>query len=133
LTICRVFLVGPSSIQIRGNTPETNTSMTTIVEGTTRQFVCRTASSYPRSIVTWKLDGHGITGDVEPLEERADYAGTSIQLVKTIGLDKRLRDYHRKVLSCEARNPDTGHIISDSTRLNIICMQLVGLAFFYRT
>jgi hypothetical protein len=115
------LLVGPSSIQIRGNTPNRNTSVTTLVEGTTRQFVCRTTSSNPRSIVSWKLDGQIIPGDVEPLEERAEYAGTTIQLVKTIGLDKQLRDYHMKILSCEARNPETGHLVIDSTRLNIIC------------
>ena len=95
--------------------------MTTLVEGTTQQFTCRTASSNPRSIVTWKLDGQIIPSDVDPLEERAEYAGTTIQLVKTIGLDKQLRDYHMKVLSCEARNPETGHLVVASTRLNIIC------------
>jgi hypothetical protein len=95
-------------------------SVTTLVEGTTRQFVCRTTSSNPRPIVTWKLDGQIIMGDVDPSEERAEYAGTIIQLVKTIGLDKQLRDYHMKILSCEARNPETGHIVTDSTRLNII-------------
>jgi hypothetical protein len=96
-------------------------SVTTLVEGTTRQFVCRTSSANPRPIVVWKLDGHIITGDVEPLEERAEYAGATIQLVKTIGLDKQLRDYHMKILSCEARNPETGYLVIDSTRLNIIC------------
>ena len=116
-----LLLVGPASIQIRGNAPNQNMSVTTVVEGTTRQFVCRTTSSYPRAIVTWKLDGHLITGDVDPLEERAEYAGTTMQLVKTIGLDKSLRDYHRKILSCEARNPETGQVVTDTTRLNIIC------------
>jgi hypothetical protein len=96
-------------------------SVTTLVEGTTRQFVCRTSSSNPRAIVSWKVDGQIIPGDVEPLEERGEYAGSTIQLVKTIGLDKQLRDYHSKILSCEARNPETGHLVIDSTRLNIIC------------
>jgi hypothetical protein len=95
-------------------------SVTTLVEGTTRQFICRTTSSNPRPIVAWKLDGQIIPGDVDPLEERAEYAGTTIQLVKTIGLDKQLRDYHMKILSCEARNPETGYLVTDSTRLNII-------------
>ncbi len=116
-----MYLVGPSSIQIRGNTPDANMSVTTLVEGTTRQFICRTSSSNPRPIVSWKLDGQIITGDVDPLEERGEYAGTTIQLVKTIGLDKQLRHYHTKILSCEARNPETGHLVIDSTRLNIIC------------
>jgi hypothetical protein len=96
-------------------------SVTTLVEGTTRQFICRTTSSNPRPIVVWKLNGQIITGDVDPLEERGEYAGTIIQLVKTIGLDKPLRDYNTKILSCEARNPETGQIVMDSTRLNIIC------------
>ena len=114
-------LVGPSEVQIRGNTPGTNMSITTILEGTTRQFICRTTSSNPPALVTWKLDGQILTGDVEPLAEAAEFAGTTIQLVKTIGLDKSLRDYHRKILSCEARNPETGHVVIDSTRLNILC------------
>ena len=96
-------------------------SVTTLVEGTTRQFICRTTSASPRPVVVWKLNGQIITGDVDPLEERGEYAGTTIQLVKTIGLDKQLRDYHTKILSCEARNPETGHLVTDSTRLNIIC------------
>lgn len=107
-------------------------SITTVTEGSTRQFICRTSSSYPRAIVTWKLDGHLITGDVDPLEERAEYAGTTMQLVKTIGLDKRLQDYHRKILSCEARNPETGHLVTDSTRLNIICTLLRSLSDLHR-
>ena len=117
--ICSV--VGPSAIQIRGNTPDSNTSVTTLVEGTTRQFVCRTTSSNPRPIVSWKLDGQIVPGDVDPLAEVAEYSGTTVQLVKTIGLDKSLRDYHMKILSCEARNPETGRLVVDSTRLNIIC------------
>ena len=96
-------------------------SVTTLVEGTPRQFICRTSSSNPRPIVAWKLDGQIFLVMSNPLEERAEYAGTIIQLVKTIGLDKQLRDYHKKILSCEARNPETGHIVIDSTRLNIIC------------
>ncbi|CAF1114272.1 unnamed protein product [Rotaria sordida] len=111
---------GPSSIQIRGNKPDINMSVTTLIEGTTRQFVCRTSSSNPRPIVVWKLDGHVITGDIDPLEEQGEYAGKTIQLVKTIGVDKELKEYHTKILSCEARNPETGHIVVDSTRLNII-------------
>lgn len=114
-------VVGPSTVQIQGNIPGRNLSVTTLVEGTTRQFVCRTSSSYPRAVVTWKLDGQTITGDVDPLEERAEYAGTTIQLVKTIGLDRPLREFHHKILSCEARNPETGQLVIDSTRLNIIC------------
>lgn len=111
---------GPSSIQIRGNSPNTSMSVTTLAEGTTRQFICRTTSANPRPIISWKLDGQIIPSDITPSEERGEYAGTIIQLVKTIGLDKQLRDYHMKVLSCEARNPETGHIVVDSTRLNII-------------
>lgn len=119
MIFCHV--VGPSSIEIRGNTPDVNMSVTTLVEGTTRQFVCRTGSSNPRPIVTWKLDGHIIIGDIDPTEERGEYAGTIVQLVKTIGVDKELKEYHNKILSCEARNPETGQIVIDSTRLNIIC------------
>lgn len=116
------FVVGPSSVQIRrGNISSENRNVTTLVEGTTQQFICRTTSSNPRPVVTWKLDGHIIPGDIDSLEERGEYAGTIIQLVKTIGLDKQLRDYHMKILSCEARNPETGHLVVDSTRLNIIC------------
>ncbi|CAF1198899.1 unnamed protein product [Adineta steineri] len=111
---------GPSSVQIRGNTPNTNTSVTTLTEGTTRQFTCRTTTSNPRPIVVWKLDGQILMGDVDPLEERGDYTGKIIQLVKTIGLDKPLREYHRKILSCEGRNPETGQVVVDATRLNII-------------
>ena len=116
------FVVGPSSIVIRrGNTSDGVSNVTTLVEGTTQQFTCRTSSANPRPIVTWKLDGQIIPSDVDALEERAEFAGTTIQLVKTIGLDKQLRDYHMKILSCEARNPETGHLVVHSTRLNIIC------------
>lgn len=58
---------------------------------------------------------------MDPVEEQGDHAGTISQLVKTIGLDKELKEYHSKLLSCEAKNPETGHIVTDSTRLNIIC------------
>ena len=108
-----------------------------MVDGTTRQFICRTNSSNPPPIVVWKLDGQVVTGDVDPVEERGDYGGMTIQLVTTIGLDKPLRDYHTKILSCEARNPETGHLVIDSTRLNIICKYLsaipsYNLDLFYR-
>lgn len=75
--------------------------------------------------MTWKLNGQNITGDVDPLDERAEFAGINVQLVKTIGLDKSLKDYHQKILSCEARNPETGHVVTDATRLNIICSYLI--------
>lgn len=73
-------------------------------------------------------------GDVQPLEERGEYSGVTVQLVKTIGIDKSLQDYHQKILSCEARNPETGQTVVDSTRLNIICMQIPccsrGISYF---
>lgn len=125
-----VFVVGPSSVVIRrGNTSDGVTNVTTLIEGTTQQFTCRTSSSNPRPIVTWKLDGQIIPSDIDPLEERAEFAGTTIQLVKTIGLDKRLRDYHMKILSCEARNPETGHLVVHSTRLNIICSSFFPFSY----
>jgi hypothetical protein len=96
-------------------------SITTLIEDVPRQFVCRTSSSNPRAIVVWKLDDQILPSDVDPLAERGEYSGTIIQVTKTIGLDKSLRNYHGKMLSCEARNPDTGYTVIDSTRLNIIC------------
>jgi hypothetical protein len=96
-------------------------STTTLVENIPRQFVCRTSSSNPPPIVVWKLDEQILPADVNPLEESGEYSGTIIQVTKTIGLDKSLRNYHEKILSCEAKNPDTGYTVIDSTRLNIIC------------
>lgn len=96
-------------------------SMTTLIEGIPRQFLCRTSSSNPRAIVTWKLDGQILPADINPIEEPGEYDGIKIQLTKTIGLDRLLRDYHKKNLSCYARNPETGHVVIDSTQLNIIC------------
>ena len=116
-----LFLVGPSSIQIRDNTSDTNANVITLIEGTTRQFICRTSSSNPQPIVVWKLDGQIISGDIAPIEEEGEDAGTIIKLVKTIGLHKKLRDYHDRILSCEARNPVTRHTVVDSVRLNVIC------------
>ncbi|CAF3700945.1 unnamed protein product [Rotaria socialis] len=111
---------GPSQVLILGNIHDANMSETTIVEGTTRHFECRTTSSNPRPVVVWKLDGHVIMGDIDPTEQQGENSGKIIQLVKTIGVDKELREYHNKILSCEARNPETGHLVIDSTRLNII-------------
>jgi len=94
---------------------------TILIEGIPRRFICRTSSSNPRAIITWKLDEQILLPDIGPLEESGEYGGKIIQSTKTIGLDKLLRDYHRKTLSCEGKNPETGHIITDSTQLNIIC------------
>ncbi len=94
---------------------------TTLTEGIPRQFICRTSSSNPRAMITWKLDEIILPSDIDPLEEPGEYGGKIIQSTKTIGLDRLLRDYHQKTLSCQAKNPDTGDIIIDSTRLNIIC------------
>jgi hypothetical protein len=96
-------------------------NVTTVVEGSPRQFICRTSSSNPRPIVVWKIDGQIISADFNPLEERGEFDGSIVQLVKTIGLDKQLKDYHTKILSCEAKNPETDHVVDDSTILNIIC------------
>jgi hypothetical protein len=96
-------------------------NITTLIEGIPRQFLCRTSSSNPRAMVTWKLDEEILPADINPLEESGEYSGRIIQLTKTIGLDKSLRTYHKKILSCEAKNPETGHIVIDSTQLNIIC------------
>jgi hypothetical protein len=87
-------------------------NVTTVVEGSPRQFICRTSASHPRPIVS---------ADFNPLEERGEFDGSIVQLVKTIGLDKQLKDYHTKILSCEAKNPETDHVVDDSTILNIIC------------
>jgi hypothetical protein len=103
-------------VQIRDNM-----NITTLIEGIPRQFLCRTSSSNPRPIVKWKLDEQILSPDIDPLEESGEYDGKIIQLTKTIGLDKSLRTYHQKILSCEAKNPETGQIVIDSTELNIIC------------
>lgn len=110
-------LVGPSSVHIEDN----NMSITTFMEGIPRKFLCRTSSSNPRAIITWKLNDEIIPADIRPIEIPGEYYGIKIQSTKTIGLDKSLRDYHRKILSCQAKNPQTGHIAIDSTQLNIIC------------
>ena len=94
---------------------------TTLIEGIPRAFICRTSSSNPPAIITWKLDGVILPADINSVEELGEYGGKVIQSSKTIGLDKLLRDYHKKTLSCEAKNPDTDHVITDSTRLNVIC------------
>lgn len=69
----------------------------------------------------WKLDGQLLDADYPPLFEAGDHAGLVIQSMKSIGSEHTLKDYHDKILSCEARNPQTGHAMTDSTRLNIIC------------
>jgi hypothetical protein len=112
-----VGLVGPSSVQIRDN----KRNVTKLIEGIPRQFVCRTSVSNPRAMVVWKLDEKILSPDIDPLEESGEFGGRIIQLTKTIGLDKSLRSYHQKILSCEAKNPETGHIVVDSTQLNITC------------
>jgi hypothetical protein len=94
---------------------------TTLIEGIPRTFFCRTSSSNPPAIITWKLDEIIISPDIDPMEELGEYGGKIIQSTKTIGLNKLLQYYHKKTLSCEAKNPDTGHVITDSTRLNVIC------------
>ncbi|CAF1569206.1 unnamed protein product, partial [Adineta ricciae] len=109
---------GPSSVHIRDNRNKIN--ITTLTDGTPRQFQCRTASSNPRPIVNWKLNGQVLSPDIDPLEEPGEFAGKIVQITKTLGLDKSLREYHEKILSCEARNPETGHIVTDSTQLNVI-------------
>ena len=111
------FIVGPSSVQIQNN----NTSLTTLIDEVPRKFTCRTSSSNPRPIIIWKLDEQILPADTNPSEEPGEFFGTILQSPKTIGLDKSLRHYHGKMLSCEARNPDTNHTVIDSTRLNIIC------------
>ncbi|UJR14891.1 hypothetical protein I4U23_001875 [Adineta vaga] len=108
---------GPSSVYIRNNN---NNNVTTLIEGTPRQFQCRTSSSNPRPIVSWKLNGQALSPDIDPLEESGEFSGTTIQITKTLGLDKSLKEYHQKILSCEARNPETGHIVTDATQLNIL-------------
>ena len=100
---------------------DNNMNVTTLIDGTPRQFQCRTSSSNPRSVVVWRLNGQILSADIDPLEEPGEYSGTILQLSKTLGLDKPLKEYHKKLLSCEARNPDTGHIVTDSTELNVIC------------
>ncbi|CAF1409739.1 unnamed protein product [Adineta steineri] len=107
---------GPSFVYIRDN----NMSATTLIEGTPRQFKCRTSSSNPRSIVTWKINGQILSPDIDPLEEPGEFSGTVVQITKTLGLDKSLKEYHKKILTCEARNPDTGHTVIDTTQLNVI-------------
>lgn len=114
---CSFLIVGPSSVHILNK----NISVTTLIEGNPRRFLCQTASSNPRPIVVWKINGQVLPPDVEPLEEPGEFSGTTIQLSKTLGLDKSLRHYHKKILSCEARNPETNHTVIDSTELNIIC------------
>ncbi len=114
---CLQITVGPSFVHIR----DVNTNVTTLIEGTTRQFQCRTSSSNPRSHIVWKLNGQIFPADIDPLEEPGEYSGTIVQLSKTLGLGKPLKEYHTKILSCEASNPETGHIVTDSTQLNIIC------------
>jgi hypothetical protein len=96
-------------------------SIVTLIEGIPRQFVCRTSSSNPRAIINWKLDEQIFPADTNPFEEPGENAGKIVQLTKTIGLDKPLRTYHKKILSCEAKNPETGHIVIDSRQLHIIC------------
>ena len=96
-------------------------NLTTLVEGTPRRFLCRTSSSNPRPIVIWKLNGQIVFPDVDPLEGPGEFSGTTIQLVKTIGIDKSLRNYHENLLSCEATNPETGDTVIDSIKLNVIC------------
>lgn len=112
------LIVGPASVDI-ANKDENGT--TTLMDGIPRQFICRTSSSNPQAIVKWKLDGQILSPDIQPLEERGEYGGIRIQSTKTIGLDKPLKSYHGRTLSCEATNSDTGQILIDSTELNIIC------------
>ncbi|CAF4627914.1 unnamed protein product [Rotaria sp. Silwood2] len=107
---------GPTFVHILDN----NINVTTLIEGTPQRFRCRTSSSNPRSIIVWKVDNQILPADIDPLEEQGEFYGKIIQSTKTIGLDKPLIYYHEKLLSCEATNPDTGHTVTDSIKLNII-------------
>ncbi|CAM4919915.1 unnamed protein product [Rotaria socialis] len=107
---------GPLSVHVLQN----SMNVTTLVEGTPQRFLCRTSSSNPRPTVVWKIDEQILSSDIDPIEESGEFAGKIIQLAKTIGLDKSLRHYHNKLLSCEATNPDTGHTVTDSIQLNVI-------------
>lgn len=111
-------LVGPASVVIG---EKDGNGTTILMNGIPRQFICRISSSNPRPIVTWKLDQQILPPDINPLEESGDYGGIRMQLTKTIGLNKPLKSYHGKILSCEATNSETGQILSDSTQLNVIC------------
>ncbi|CAF1285704.1 unnamed protein product, partial [Didymodactylos carnosus] len=57
---------------------------------------------------------------VAPHDEPGLNGGTQVQIVKTIGMDTRLKEYHGKMLICEGKNPETGHIVQDRTLLNIL-------------
>ncbi|CAF1488244.1 unnamed protein product [Rotaria sordida] len=107
---------GPSSVHILNN----NMNITTLIEGIPQRFLCRTSSSNPRPIVIWKVDEQILPADIHPLVEPGEFYGTIMQSTKTIGIDKSLIYYHNKLLSCEATNPDTGHTVIDSIKLNII-------------
>ncbi|CAF4048068.1 unnamed protein product [Rotaria sp. Silwood2] len=115
-TITLQVAFGPTSVHILDN----NINVTTLIEGTPQRFRCRTSSSNPRSIIVWKVDNQILPADIDPLEEQGEFYGKIIQSTKTIGLDKPLIYYHEKLLSCEATNPDTGHTVTDSIKLNII-------------
>ncbi|CAF1101020.1 unnamed protein product, partial [Didymodactylos carnosus] len=108
---------GPSEVFMHDNTPN---STTTIVDGTTRQFVCNSTTSNPRPLLLWKLDNQILTPDVPPKDEVGLYGGTRVQIVKTMGIDTRLKEHHGKQLICEGKNPETGHTVQDRTFLNII-------------
>ncbi|CAF1528193.1 unnamed protein product [Rotaria sp. Silwood1] len=110
---------GPSFVHIVNNN-NNNMSVITLIEGSPQRFLCRTSSSNPRSIIVWKIDEQILPADIDPLEELGEFNGKIIQSTKTIGLDKSLIHYHKKLLSCEATNPDTGHRVIDSIKLNII-------------
>ena len=110
-----LMLVGPSFVYIE----DKEMNATRLVEGTTRKFLCRTSSCNPPATVVWRLNGQLLSPDVPPMERAGEFGGTVVELVRTIGLDRSLRDYHGKILSCEARNLETGHVATDSTTLDI--------------
>lgn len=111
------FLVGPSFVQIQ----DKDGNETSLVDGVPRRFLCRSSTSNPRAILMWKLDNETIFPDIDSIEDSGDYGGKISQSTKTLGVNKSLRTYHKKILSCQAKNSRTGETTIDSTLLNVIC------------
>ena len=102
------------------NNGHDNSSITTIVQGTNYSFVCQTSSSNPTPVHVWKLNGKILPSE-QLVEMHGDNGGIILQSFITIDGREPWSTYHGKILSCEAQNPVTEHLVNDLTRLNVIC------------